>query len=285
MATLETLDTRGARRLALCRAGLLKPEWTGLPRGASGRGSRAREAALAPSSGASATCSSTPSPSPAPAATPSCCCRGWRASTRRWPRSCCSPAQPLFEYWGHEASWIPLELYPAVRLPPPRVSQPPLVGRPDRRAPRVAQAAPAAHPRRGPAALGGHGGARQPRAGGTSSSPSRWPRRCGPRGELAIRERRSFQRSYDLAERVIPASGSTRSATTAEALRARCCCGRSPATAGPPTGTLAQTWRLRRPASRDRGGPAPARSPGRDRGLRPARSTDGRETAGVDPPR
>ena len=22
------------------------------------------------------------------------------------------PAQPLFEYWGHEASWLPIELYP-----------------------------------------------------------------------------------------------------------------------------------------------------------------------------
>ena len=23
------------------------------------------------------------------------------------------PGAPLFEFWGHEASWIPLELYPA----------------------------------------------------------------------------------------------------------------------------------------------------------------------------
>ncbi|MEJ2582270.1 MAG: hypothetical protein P8127_11670, partial [Acidobacteriota bacterium] len=40
-----TIDVRRARRLALCRAGLLKPEWTGMPRRASGRGKRAREAA------------------------------------------------------------------------------------------------------------------------------------------------------------------------------------------------------------------------------------------------
>ena len=42
---IENISTRAARRLALCRAGLLKPEWTGMPRRAAGRGKRAREAA------------------------------------------------------------------------------------------------------------------------------------------------------------------------------------------------------------------------------------------------
>ena len=32
---------------------------------------------------------------------------------RQWARSCSQPGAPLFEYWGHEASWIPLDLYPA----------------------------------------------------------------------------------------------------------------------------------------------------------------------------
>ena len=43
---METLTVRQARRLALARAGLLKPEWTGFPRRATGRGKRARDAAL-----------------------------------------------------------------------------------------------------------------------------------------------------------------------------------------------------------------------------------------------
>ena len=39
------IDITAARRLALARAGLLKPEWTGLPKRATGRGHRARNAA------------------------------------------------------------------------------------------------------------------------------------------------------------------------------------------------------------------------------------------------
>ncbi len=42
--TVETITQRAARRLALARGGLLKPERTGLPRRASGQGRRARRA-------------------------------------------------------------------------------------------------------------------------------------------------------------------------------------------------------------------------------------------------
>ncbi len=42
---LETIDITEARRLALARAGLLKPEWTGLPKRATGISLRARKAA------------------------------------------------------------------------------------------------------------------------------------------------------------------------------------------------------------------------------------------------
>ena len=42
---METILTTEARRLALARAGLLKPEWTGLPKRATGRSLRARKAA------------------------------------------------------------------------------------------------------------------------------------------------------------------------------------------------------------------------------------------------
>ena len=44
---MHAISHRQGRRLALARAGLLKPDWTGLPRRAAGRGRRAREAALA----------------------------------------------------------------------------------------------------------------------------------------------------------------------------------------------------------------------------------------------
>ena len=40
-----TLSTRQARRLALVRAGLLKPSWTGFPQNAKGIGKRSRIAA------------------------------------------------------------------------------------------------------------------------------------------------------------------------------------------------------------------------------------------------
>ena len=42
---METITISEARRLALARAGLLKPEWTGLPKRATGRTLRARKAA------------------------------------------------------------------------------------------------------------------------------------------------------------------------------------------------------------------------------------------------
>jgi len=42
---METLDQTQARRLALARSGLLKPEWSGMPRRATGLTRRARRAA------------------------------------------------------------------------------------------------------------------------------------------------------------------------------------------------------------------------------------------------
>ena len=42
---MQTITRSEARRLALVRAGLLKPEWTGLPKRATGRTQRARQAA------------------------------------------------------------------------------------------------------------------------------------------------------------------------------------------------------------------------------------------------
>lgn len=63
-------------------------------------------------------------------------------------------------------------------------------------------------------------------------------------GELAIRERKNFQRTYDVAERVIPEDLRARSVPEDEALKLlllRALEGHGWAT----TGTLARTWRLR----------------------------------------
>ena len=63
-------------------------------------------------------------------------------------------------------------------------------------------------------------------------------------GELAIRERRNFQRTYDLAERVIPEELRRRPLSTADGLEALLLTaldGHGWAT----TGTLAATWRLK----------------------------------------
>jgi uncharacterized protein len=99
-------------RLALCRAGHLKPEWTGFPKRATGLELRARKAAhriirrfgylqldTVSIAGARSHVIVLLSrlegfdPEPAEALLP--------------------PREPLFEYWGHEASWIPIEFYPA----------------------------------------------------------------------------------------------------------------------------------------------------------------------------
>ena len=102
------MSIRAARRLALARAGLMKPEWTGFP---SSPGKRPRAACYCvirrfgylqldtvPIAGARShslvLLSRLPGLDPA------------------LPETLLRPKAPLFEYWGHEASWIPMELYP-----------------------------------------------------------------------------------------------------------------------------------------------------------------------------
>jgi len=108
---METLSLIQARRLALARAGLLKPEWTGMPRRATGLTKRARQAAhrviqrfgylqldtvavAGARSHAIVLLSRLEGFDPALA------------------EALLQPGEPLFEYWGHEACWLPMELYP-----------------------------------------------------------------------------------------------------------------------------------------------------------------------------
>ena len=135
------------------------------------------------SSAASATCSSTRSRSPARAATRSSCCRASTGSTPAVGEELLRPGAPLFEYWGHEASWIPLSLYPAFEFRRREFRTHPWWGDLVRRAPEGRGRAAAAHPRRGPAALVGDGGPRQQGLVG--------PRRHQARRRRAVVERRA----------------------------------------------------------------------------------------------
>ena len=197
---METLSVRAARRLALARAGLLTPETTGLPRRARGRGPTAFAAAGAVVRRFGYLQLDTVSVAGARSHTIVLLSRleGLDAAVgERLLR----PGAPLFEYWGHEASWIPLELYPAFEFRRREFRSHPWWGDLRRRAPEGGDGAAAAHPGRRAVALGGDGGA---------GSKGWWDLGVTKRvasalwssGELAIRERTNFQRTYDLAERV-----------------------------------------------------------------------------------
>jgi uncharacterized protein YcaQ len=159
------------------------------------------------------------------------------------PEELLQPGEPLFEYWGHEVSWLPLELYPVFSF--------------RRRQFRI-------HPWWGDV-LGEHpettdeiltrveteGPLRSVDLEGESSSQM-WDLKTAKlvatalwsSGRLAIRERRNFQRSFDLAERVIPAELRAREVPLEEALKILLLLALE-GHGWAPTGTLTATWRLR----------------------------------------
>ena len=198
----ETITTRAARRLALCRAGLLKPEWTGMPQRAAGRGKRAREAAhriirrfgylqldtvsiVGARSHAIVLHSRLDGFDPA------------------FAEELLQPGKPIFEYWGHEASWIPIELYPVFAFRRREFRHHPWWGDLLGQHPKVATDLLRRIRDDGPLRSldlegGGSRGWRDLKIA-KKVATALWSS-----GELAIRERRSFQRAYDLPERVIP---------------------------------------------------------------------------------
>ncbi len=238
---METLSLREARRLALARAGLLSPRWTGLPSRASGRGRPAREAALSvvrrfgylqldtvSIAGARSHCIVLLSR-----------LQGLDASLGE---ELLRPGQPLFEYWGHEASWIPLELYPAFEFRRREFRHHPWWGDLVGRHPRVARDLRRRIREEGPlrsAEIGGGGG----RGFWELEVTKKVAAALWSSGELAIRERRAFQRTYDLAERVIPEALRAHPLSKADGLEVllqQALAGHGWAT----TATLAATWRL-----------------------------------------
>lgn len=237
---METISTREARRLALARAGLLRPERTGLPRRARGRGLRARAAALAvvrrfgylqldsiPVAGARTHAIVLLS--------------RLEGFDPELAETLLAPGEPLFEYWGHEASWIPLELYPLFAFRRSEFRSHPWWGDVLGEHPEVA--------RNVVARIEAEGAQRSlDLTLGLPRSSRRVVKRVTAslwlEGTLAIRERRAFQRIFDLTDRVIPERLRRSEVEPDEALRRlvlRALAGHGWATRG----TLAATWRLK----------------------------------------
>ncbi len=237
----ETISTRGARRLALCRAGLLKPEWTGMPRRAAGRGKRAREAAHRVIRRFGYLQLDTVSISGARSHAIVLHSR-LDGFDPELAEELLESGEPIFEYWGHEASWIPIELYPVFGFRREEFRHHPWWGDLVGQHPQVATDLLRRIRDDGPLrSLDMEGG----------GSRGWWDLKIAKKvatalwssGELAIRERRSFQRAYDLPERVIPErwrKDSVPRERAIEILILRALGGHGWAQ----TGTLARTFRL-----------------------------------------
>ena len=239
---VETIGHRAARRLALARSGLLKPEWTGLPKRATGRGRRAREAARRVIQRFGYLQLDTVSIAGARSHAIVLLSRleGFDSGLAE---KLLQPGEPLFEYWGHEASWIPIELYPVFEFRRQAFRHHPWWGDVVGQHPKVAEDLRRRIRDEGPLrSLDLEGG----------GSRGWWDLKVAKRvatglwssGELAIRERSNFQRTYDLAERVIPECWRRDTVPEPEAIEhlfVQALEGHGWAA----TGTLAQTWRLR----------------------------------------
>jgi len=153
------------------------------------------------------------------------------------------PGGGLFEYWGHEVSWIPDELYPAFAWRRRAFRTHPWWGDLKSEHPDVARALLRKIRKDGPLrAIDMEG--RGSRGWWDLKPARRVASALWSSGELAIRERRHFQRTYDLCENVIdPARRKERMSRSRalEVLLLKALDGHGWAT----TGTLAATWRLR----------------------------------------
>jgi uncharacterized protein YcaQ len=157
------------------------------------------------------------------------------------------PKEPLFEYWGHEASWMPIELYPVFGFRRKAFRHHPWWGDLIGQHPDVADNLMRRIRSEGPLRtldMEGHG------------SRGWWDLKIAKKiatalwssGELAIRERNNFQRTYDLSERVIPECWRTCEESKQDAIA----CLLLLALRGhgwASTGTLSQTWRLHNQAA------------------------------------
>jgi len=239
----ESLSLRMARRLALSRAGLLKPTWTGLPSRAAGNGARARKGAHAILGrfGYLQLDSVAVSGARSHALVLLSRLEGFDPALGE---QLLAPGEPLFEYWGHEACWLPMDLYPTFGFRRRDYAHHPWWGDVLGENPKLADELLVR--------IREHGPVRSLDLEGDSGEHDGWARKLTSRvvlafwcrGDLAIRSRRNFQRTFDLAERVIPADLRKTNIDRPQALKTlllRALAGHGWST----TGTLAATWRLR----------------------------------------
>ena len=235
---MDALSVKEVRRLALSRAGLLKPEWSGFP--VTGKDERAMAKAIVETFGYLQLDSV--SVAGARSHTIVLLAR-LKIFTPQLGEELLQPGQPLFEYWGHEACLMPMSLYPVFAFRRRWFRQHPwwrgiVEKNPNVRAELLRRIR--AEGRLRSVDMEGLGG----RGWWQFKLAKRVATALWSRGELAIRERINFRRSYDLAERVIPVAARRKSVDMPAALRVlllRALDGHGWAT----TGTLAATWRLR----------------------------------------
>lgn len=239
---METLNLTQARRLALARAGLLKPEWTRMPRRATGLTRRARQAAqrviqrfgylqLDTVAVAGARSHSIVLLSRLEGFDPALV------------ETLLQPGEPLFEYWGHEACWLPIDLYPMFAFRRQEFQHHPWWGDLIGQHPRVAEDLTRRIREEGPLRsldLEGRGS----RGWWDLKMAKRMATALWSAGILAIRERSNFQRIYDLTERVIPERWREVALPRDDALERLLLLGLQ-GHGWATTGTLTQTWRLR----------------------------------------
>jgi hypothetical protein len=153
------------------------------------------------------------------------------------------PGEPLFEYWGHEACWLPIALYPVFAFRREAYRHHPWWGDLIGKYPRMVEDLTRRIREEGPLrAIDMEG--RGSRGWWDLKIAKRVATALWSAGILAIRERRHFQRVYDLTERVIPERWRRKALDKGDALEhliRQALRGHGWAT----TGTLSQTWRLR----------------------------------------
>ncbi len=247
---MTTISVRMARRLALCRAGLLKPEWAVPPDGSAGSPRRSRPGENGLRRAAHAVIDRF-----GYLQLDTVAVAGARSHAivlmSRLPRfspelgeSLLKPGEPLFEYWGHEVCWLPLSMYPVMGWRRRRFRHHPwwgdVIGGHIELAAEIMKRVRDDGPLKSSDLEGTSGKGWWDHKPAKSVAVALWSA-----GQLAVKERRAFQRTFDLAERVIPeelrASPEPTIDAAVETLLLKAIDGHGWAQ----TGTLARTWRLR----------------------------------------